>query len=69
MYSKYVIYSPGVPVFRTDDGELLEESWTMSILSSPAVNGRALWRFGFARMNDIPDVMRGRAEEFAFRAA
>lgn len=25
MYSDWIIYSPDVPVFRTDDGELLEE--------------------------------------------
>jgi uncharacterized protein (TIGR02452 family) len=60
MYSDYVIYSPGVPVFRTDEGVLLEDPWTLAILTSPAVNGSALWRFGVERMNDIPDVMRGR---------
>ena len=27
MYTDYVIYSPDVPVFRTDSGELLEQPW------------------------------------------
>jgi uncharacterized protein (TIGR02452 family) len=27
MNTHYVIYSPDVPVFRTDNGELLDEHW------------------------------------------
>lgn len=38
LYSNYVIYSPGVPVFRGDDGNLLAEPWTVSMLTSPAVH-------------------------------
>lgn len=41
MYSGFVIYSPLVPVFRTDEGDLLEKPWLLSVLTSPAANGRA----------------------------
>jgi uncharacterized protein (TIGR02452 family) len=38
MYTDYVIYSPNVPVIRNDDGDLLEEPYTVSIIISPAPN-------------------------------
>ena len=42
IYTNYVIYSPGVPVFREDGGELLDEPWLLSILTSPAANQSVL---------------------------
>lgn len=36
LYTDYVIYSPDVPVFRGEDGALLERSWSCSFLTSPA---------------------------------
>jgi uncharacterized protein (TIGR02452 family) len=60
MYSDYVIYSPDVPVFRTDDGEVLEEPWLMSILTSPAVNANALRMYSLEQLYAIPQVMTGR---------
>src|SRR5262245_22359020 len=38
LYSDYMLYSPKVPVFRDDDGELLEEPYLASFITSPAVN-------------------------------
>ncbi len=38
LYSHYMIYSPTVPVFRDDDGELLSEPYTVSFITAPAVN-------------------------------
>ncbi len=38
IYTNYAIYSPEVPVFRSDDGELLDEPYTLGIITSPAVN-------------------------------
>jgi uncharacterized protein (TIGR02452 family) len=38
LYTDYVLYSPDVPVFRADDGTLLEEPYTVAMLTSPAVN-------------------------------
>jgi uncharacterized protein (TIGR02452 family) len=60
MYSDWVIYSPEVPVFRTDDGRLLERPWNLSILTCAAVNGVALERHAPHRMKDVPAVMRQR---------
>ncbi|MBI4525941.1 MAG: TIGR02452 family protein [Deltaproteobacteria bacterium] len=44
LYTDYAIYSPAVPVFRSDDGTLLDEPYTVSIITSPAVNAAALDR-------------------------
>jgi len=38
MYTTWVIYSPDVPVFRLDEGRLLDEPYFCSFLTSPAVN-------------------------------
>jgi uncharacterized protein (TIGR02452 family) len=37
-YTNYAIYSPDVPVFRSDDGSLLDEPYTVGIITCPAVN-------------------------------
>ena len=60
MFSDYVIHSPNVPVFRTDDGRLLEEPWHLSVLTSPAVNGYALRHYEPERESEIPAIMRAR---------
>ncbi len=38
LYTDYAIYSPDVPVFRQDDGSLLDEPYTVGIITCPAVN-------------------------------
>jgi uncharacterized protein (TIGR02452 family) len=63
MYSDYVIYSPDVPVFRNDAGELLEEPWPLSVLTSPAVHGKGLARYAPQRLADVPSVMRVRTRK------
>lgn len=60
MYSDWVIYSPDVPVFRTDEGRLLERPWNLSILTCAAVNGVALERYALHRLKDVPSVMQQR---------
>lgn len=42
LYLNYAIYSPDVPIFKMDNGELLEEPFTVSILTSPAPNRNAI---------------------------
>lgn len=37
-YSDYMIYSPEVPVFRDDQGTLLEKPYQVDFLTAPAVN-------------------------------
>jgi uncharacterized protein (TIGR02452 family) len=54
LYSNYAIYSPDVPVFRADDGSLLEEPYTVTIITSPAVNASGL---PSARHEEIPGAM------------
>lgn len=44
VYTDYVIYAPAVPVFRDDDGTLLETPYTVGMITSPAVNAAALPR-------------------------
>ena len=38
MYTDYALYSPAVPVFRTDDGALLDQPYTCAMITAPAVN-------------------------------
>lgn len=57
LYTNYVIYSPEVPIFRGDDGALLETPYTVGIITSPAVNAAALPR---DRQVEILPAMWGR---------
>ena len=57
LYSDYVIYSPGVPVFRDDSGALLEDPYSIGIITSPAVNAAEL---PVSRTEEIEGAMRGR---------
>ena len=41
MYTSYTIYSPDVPIIRTDDGELLDEPWLCSFITAAAPNANA----------------------------
>jgi uncharacterized protein (TIGR02452 family) len=69
MYSDYVIYSPAVPVFRTDAGDLLEEPWHLSIVTCPAVNGDALAEQAPQRLAEVPSVMTARTAKLLSVAA
>ncbi len=42
LYNDHMIYSPAVPVFRNDEGELLEQPYTLSFITSPAPNAGAI---------------------------
>ncbi|MBV9926138.1 MAG: TIGR02452 family protein [Acidobacteria bacterium] len=44
LYSDHMIYSPRVPVFRDDEGRLLEEPYRVSFITAPAVNAGAVRR-------------------------
>lgn len=56
MYSDRAIYSPQVPVFRDDDGVLLEAPWPCSFVTAAAVNRGALEK----RRADVGGAMRTR---------
>jgi uncharacterized protein (TIGR02452 family) len=61
MYTTWVIYCPDVPVFRLDEGKLLDEPYLCSFLTSPAVNVGAL-RHRDRRGDEIRRVMQERIE-------
>jgi len=42
LYSDYMAYSPDVPIFRRDDGLLLEVRYLASFVTAPAVNAGAV---------------------------
>ena len=59
-YTNYAIYSPAVPVFKDDEGELLDEPYLCAFVTSPAVNVSAI------RDNEhklVRDEMRERIEK------
>jgi uncharacterized protein (TIGR02452 family) len=61
MYTSWVIYSPDVPVFRLDEGQLLDEPYLCSFLTSPAVNAGAL-RHRDRRPDEVRRAMHERVE-------
>ncbi|MFP4121595.1 MAG: TIGR02452 family protein [Coleofasciculus sp.] len=44
LYSDRIIYSPDCPIFRKDDGTLLEQPYCVDFITSPAPNAGAIWR-------------------------
>jgi uncharacterized protein (TIGR02452 family) len=60
-YSDRVIYSPGVPVFRDDRGELLTEAYRVSFLTSAAPNLSAIRSNQPELAAEVPAVLRRRA--------
>ena len=69
LYSNYVIYSPDVPVFRLDNGDLLEAPWPLSILTSPAANANALEFEAPEQLPQIPTAMTKRVRKVLSVAA
>jgi uncharacterized protein (TIGR02452 family) len=61
-YSDRVIYSPGVPVFRGDDGVLLDEPYAVSFLTAAAPNLGAIQANQPMAAASVPDVLAARAE-------
>jgi uncharacterized protein (TIGR02452 family) len=59
-YSDRVIYSPRVPVFRADDGALLEEPCTMSFLTAAAPNLGAVVTSQPEAAGSVPGVLAAR---------
>ena len=60
-YSDQVIYSPRVPVFRDEDGTLLEEPYHVSFLTAAAPNLGAIRTSQPAEAGSVPDVLAARA--------
>ena len=60
IYTDHMIYSPCVPVFRNDVGELLDEPYLISVLTAPAVNAGAVKKNEPDRISEIEGTMRRR---------
>ncbi|MGN9812823.1 TIGR02452 family protein [Micromonospora sp. BQ11] len=60
-YSDRVIYSPQVPVFRDDKGNLLDQPYTTSFLTAAAPNLGAVMRNQPEHAADVPAVLARRA--------
>ena len=62
LYTDHMIYSPNVPVFRHDNGKLLDKPYVVSFLTSPAVNAGVCMRRG-TKKTEILEVMRRRTQK------
>lgn len=62
LYSDHMIYSPDVPVFRNDEGDLLDRPYALSFITSPAPNRGAIAK-------NTPDLLPEVKETFVKRGA
>lgn len=67
IYSDRVICSPGVPVFRNDDGGLLPEPYPVTFLTAAAPNAGALEERGW--QGDLEGILHSRARRVLAIAA
>jgi len=63
LYSDYMIFSPHVPVFRNDDGQLLVEPYRVSFITAPAVNAGAVREREPDHVMQIHPTMQRRIEK------
>jgi uncharacterized protein (TIGR02452 family) len=68
LYSDWMIYSPRVPVFRNDDGSLIQKPYLVSFLTSPAVNAGVVKQKEPKRVHLIEPVNKERARKFLWIA-
>lgn len=68
-YTSYAIYSPDVPVFRNDKGELLNEPYYCGVITSPAVNAGALTKRMGRCSSEIVKAMAERIDKVLAVAA
>ena len=69
LYSDRMIYSPNCPVFKKDDGDLLEEPYLVDFITSPAPNAGAILRNQANYLDKIPKVFYARAVKLLSLAA
>ena len=61
LYSNHIIYSPNVPIFRDDDGNLLEQPWSSAFITAAAVNAGAVRKNEPNHISDILPTLQERA--------
>jgi uncharacterized protein (TIGR02452 family) len=60
LYTSSAIYSPDVPVFRDDDGQLRDEPYLVAFITAPAVNAEVVRERDRSRRADVIATMRER---------
>lgn len=68
LYSDWMIYSPKVPVFRNDDGSLVQKPYLVSFMTSPAVNAGVVKQKELEKIHLIESVNKERARKFLWIA-
>jgi uncharacterized protein (TIGR02452 family) len=63
VYSDRMIYSPGCPIFRADDGALLEEPHVVDFITSPAPNAGVIREREPEMAGDMANVLRERGSK------
>ena len=63
LYSDHMIYSPQVPILKTEGGDMLDEVVCTTIITSPAVNAGVVRRNEAVNVDKIIPVMRKRIEK------
>lgn len=53
LHTAWTIYSPGVPVFRGEDGPLLAAPWPCAFITAPAPNAKKLRQQAPGRMGEV----------------
>lgn len=69
LYSDWMIYSPGCPVFKNDDGELLAQPYVVDFITSPAPNAGMIQQNQQHLSVKIPEVLMSRASKLLSLAA
>jgi uncharacterized protein (TIGR02452 family) len=65
LYSDRMIYSPRCPVFRNDEGVLLEQPYYVDFITSPAPNAGVLQQQNdIEKIAQLENVLRERASKF-----
>jgi uncharacterized protein (TIGR02452 family) len=63
LYSDHMIYSPLVPIFKFEDGDLMDEAICVNIITSPAVNAGAIEKNETSKIPLIKEVMNTRVQK------
>lgn len=62
LYTSWAIYSPGVPVFRDDDGALLERPRQVAFITAPAPNAKVVLERAPARRGEVHRAVEERID-------
>ncbi len=69
MYTSWALYAPQVPVFRDEDGTLLEEPWMCSFITCAAPNVTALREHGTLHTRAVTGAFKERINRILSIAA